>query len=113
LNNELEMLTYTISHDLKNPLSVLKMGLKYLEDSSHKMPAELRIKWYKNLSQRVRLFEDIVNNTIQVSTYKTKQIVKEHFPMNFLVHKISDVSLVVYQDQNCMVSYGTLMPIWG
>lgn len=113
LNNELEMLTYTISHDLKNPLSVLKMGLKYLEDSSHKMPAELRIKWYKNLSQSVRHFEDIVNNTIQVSTYKTKQIVKEHVPMNFLVRKITEESLVVNQAPNCKVTYGMLMPIWG
>lgn len=113
LNNELEMLTHTISHDLKNPLSVLKMGLKYLEDSCASMPEEVRRKWYQNLSQSILHIEDIVDNTIQVSSYKTKKIVKEPVPMNFLVRKITEETLLVNQVRNCKVTYGKLMPIWG
>lgn len=113
LNNELEMLTHTISHDLKNPLSVLKMGLKYLEDSCASMSPEVRQKWYQNLSQSILHIEDILDNTIQVSSYKTKKIVKEPVPMNFLLRKIIEETRGVSQAPNCKVTYGKLMPIWG
>lgn len=113
LNNELEMLTYTISHDLKNPLSVLKMGLKYLEDSCAGMSPEHRLKWYQNLSQSVFHLEDIVNNTIEVSMYKSKKIIKEAVPMSFLIRKVTEESLLINQASHSKVTYGKLLPIWG
>src|SRR5690606_1273969 len=67
MNNELEMFTYTLSHDLRNPLSILKMGLQFLEASDPDLPAEKRMHWYKNLLGSILNIEDIINNIVTVS----------------------------------------------
>src|SRR5690606_24111448 len=66
MNNELEMFTFTLSHDLKNPLSILKMGLQFLEVSDHNLTAEKRMHWYKNLLGSILNIEDIINNIVTV-----------------------------------------------
>ncbi len=113
LNNELEMFTYTLSHDLKNPLSILKMGLQYLQNTKQKLDEEKRKKWFTTLSAGIQNIEDIINNILHLSHNKYNKITKDRVPLKFLLRKIVEETRLVYGGSSCEVVYGTLLPVWG
>jgi chemotaxis family two-component system sensor kinase Cph1 len=113
LNNELEMFTYTLSHDLKNPLSILKMGLQYLENTKEQLDEVKRKKWFTTLSSGIQNIEDIINNILHLSHDKYNKITKDSIPLKFLLRKIVEETRLVYEGNTCEVVYGTLLPIWG
>lgn len=113
LNNELEMFTFTLSHDLKNPLSILKMGLNYLEQDYENILPEKRIEWYRNLQQSICYIEDIIENIITLSVSKSKKLIKDPIPLAFLIRKIVKETLLLQNAGNCKIEFGNLLPIWG
>lgn len=113
LNNELEMFTYTLSHDLKNPLSILKMGLQFLDNSKQELDDVKRKKWFKTLFSGIQNIEDIINNILHLSHDKYNKISKESIPLKFLVRKIVEEARLLYEGNTCEVVYGELLPIWG
>lgn len=112
LNNELEMFTYTLSHDIKNPLSVLKMGIDFLK-SKEKHSAPNERKWLNTLSQGISNIEEIINNILHVSHHKVDKIPKESIPLKYLLRKIVAESKLAYKADSCQVTFGNLLPIWG
>jgi len=112
-NNELEMFTFGLSHDLKNPLSILKMGLKFLENTSHKMPEDKIRQWYKNLGESVQNMEEIINNMVTICQSKTITLTKDPVPMAYTLHKIAQDLSLIYQAPHCKIHYGKLYPLWG
>ncbi|SMG29052.1 GAF domain-containing sensor histidine kinase [Sphingobacterium psychroaquaticum] len=112
-NNELEMLTFTLSHDLKNPLSVLHSGLYYLTDKAHTLQAEKLHQWHKNLLNSIDNISDIVNNIVFLSQNKIKTFTKDPIPMNYYIRRIVQESIILHQAQHCQIKYGKLYPIWG
>lgn len=113
LNNELEMFTYSLSHDLKNPLSVLKMGIDFLKSKNGNIDDRQKEKWFSTISLGLQNIQDIIDNIITVSHDKVKKIAKDSIPLQFLVRKIAEESKLAYQDVNCEITYGNLLPIWG
>lgn len=113
LNNELEMFTYTLSHDLKNPLSILKMGLQYLENTKQELEETKRKKWFNTLSSGIQNIEDIINNILNLSHDKYNKITKDSIPLKFLIRKIVEETRLLYEGNKCEVIYGNLLPIWG
>jgi chemotaxis family two-component system sensor kinase Cph1 len=113
LNNELEMFTHTLSHDLKNPLSVLKMGLNFLFTSSDKLDKPKRKEWHLNLLNSVTHIEDIVDNIIDLSNTKTNQISKNLVPMHFMIRKVSEEISVLHHVPPTCIQFGQLHPVLG
>ncbi|NGM61710.1 GAF domain-containing protein [Sphingobacterium sp. SGG-5] len=113
MNNELEMFTFTLSHDLKNPLSILKMGLQFLEVSDSTLPAEKRMHWYKNLLGSILNIEDIINNIVTVSQNKTTAMAKDPVPMSYTIRKLSQEMTMLYHTEQCQFHFGKLFPLWG
>ncbi len=113
MNNELEMFTFTLSHDLKNPLSILKMGLQFLEVTGHTLPVEKRLHWYKNLLGSILNIEDIINNIVKVSQNKTTALAKDPVPMSYTIRKLSREMTMLHQTEQCQFHFGTLFPLWG
>lgn len=66
LNNKLVLLANTLSHDLKNPLSVLKMGTDFLSKNDN-LSFNLAMKWYKNFASSIQNIESIINQTLQLN----------------------------------------------
>src|SRR5690606_18621245 len=64
-NNDLEMWTYTLSHDLRNPLSIAKMGIQYLQEEEQVQ--EDRNKWFDMILEAIVNIEHIVNHTVQLN----------------------------------------------
>lgn len=113
LNNELEMFTYTLSHDLKNPLSILKMGIQFLQQHSNDIDLSKTNKWYQNFSRSVSNIEDIINNMVQLSQHRASILDKEPLPMAYTLQRIFQESKTLYGTPNCQSYFGQLLPIWG
>lgn len=113
LNNELEMLTFTLSHDLKNPLSILKMGIQFLQNSKQSLnPAALQ-KWYSNLIASTESIESIINNVVLLSQRKTGTFTKDPIPMAYSLDQIYKESIILHNPALATVDYGKLLPVWG
>lgn len=112
-NNELEMLTFTLSHDLKNPLSILKIGLQFLQNNKDTIDPTSIHKWYSNLIASTESIEDIINNVVLLCQHKTSTLTKEPIPMAYNLQQIFKDSSVIYNDYPCDISYGRLLPIWA
>lgn len=63
LNYKLDKLANTLSHDLKNPLSVLKMGNEFLSKNEH-ISVDVTKRWYKSFSESIQSIEGIINQTL-------------------------------------------------
>lgn len=113
LNNELEMFTYTLSHDLKNPLSILKMGIQFLQQHSDDIDLSKTNKWYQNFSRSVSNIEDIINNMVQLSQHRASVLDKEPLPMAYTLQRIFQENKTLYNTPDCQSYFGQLLPIWG
>lgn len=113
LNNELEMFTFSISHDLKNPLSILKMGLQFMRNAGETLSQDKKEAWLKNLSGSVANIEDIVNNIVAISQSKTAAMAKDPIPMSYTIKKILQEALLLHGAASCKTHYGRLLPLWG
>lgn len=113
VNNELEMFTFTLSHDLKNPLSILKMGLQFLDSSCTTLVINERRRWYKNMLESALNIEDIINNVVVLSQSKMAVISKAPIPMSYTIRRISEEAVLLYDSKHCQFHYGKLYPIWG
>ncbi|SKB39307.1 Signal transduction histidine kinase [Sphingobacterium nematocida] len=69
-NNDLETLTHTLSHDVKNPLSVAKMGIHYLKNQKDALSANT-LQWYDMIDQALINVENIINQTAQLSAARS------------------------------------------
>lgn len=113
MNNELEMFTFSLSHDLKNPLSILKMGLQFLSNSGHAISIDKKNEWLKNLRGSVGNIEDIVDNIVQINQTKSSAMVKDPVPMSYTIHKICKEGMLLHDCNHCELKLGTLLPLWG
>lgn len=113
LNNELEMFSYSLSHDLKNPISALKMGIQLLTSPPKPLTNSQIIQGVNNLKDSVNSIEEVINNIVKVSQDKSKEIKLEAFPMNYTLKKIYKELILSQNNPHIEVTFGRLYPIWG
>jgi len=113
MNNELEMFTFTLAHDLKNPLSILGTGLHFLIHNAHNIPKENLISWHKSLHANIDNITDIIDNIVFLSQNKIKSFTKDPIPMHYTIKKIVQESIQLHESIKHKVVYGKLYPIWG
>lgn len=111
-NNDLETLTHTLSHDIKNPLSVAKLGLNYLINQ-HNLDSKTITKWYKMISEALTSVENIVNQTVQLSDARS---IANHHRVYDMITEIpiwcQQIQLL-YSAFNGRIQLGQLLPIYG
>lgn len=113
LNNELEMFTYTLSHDLKNPLSVLKMGIDFLKSKNGNINENQKEKWFSTITMGLQNIQDIIDNIVNLSKDKINKISKNTIPLQYMLRKIVEETKLAYEDDKCEVTFGKLLPVWG
>jgi len=69
-NNYLEEFTYTVSHDLKTPLTTLKLSLKFLEETED--PAS-KITYIQIIERSAKRLEKTVQGLVEILDIQTKQ----------------------------------------
>ena len=111
-NNDLETLTHTLSHDVRNPLSIAKMGIEYLKQQNNNLTADNE-KWYEVISGALTNVENIIQQTIQLSEARSIINLKD---VNCLTDKIptwcNEIKLL-YPCFQGHIRIGQLLPIYG
>ena len=112
LNNELEMLTFTLSHDLKNPLAIVKLGTQLLHKGGLAKDEDKQ-KWTKIILEGIQSIESIIDGLIHLSKTKSYNYSKDPVPMVHMLRKIVQDAKILYNTHHCHIEFGKLLPIWG
>lgn len=88
LNEELDSFSYTISHDLGTPLTVMKLNAQLLEKSHHDNP-EVR-KRISSILKEILGMENMMRGVLNLSRAKSSDIKMEELSSREIIAKISD-----------------------
>ncbi len=115
MNNALDTFSYTLSHDLKNPLSSIKLSAQILQqklESEH----ELVAKMCNNILESVTLMTDMLDKTLAFSKAKSWDFSGERIEVEQFLMKIVDDSVNRYNPEKAdiiKISIGELLPVYG
>ncbi|WP_041537003.1 ATP-binding protein [Pseudopedobacter saltans] len=112
LNNELEILTFTLSHDLKNPLAIIKLGTQIIHKSFGEEAVEKQ-KWTRNILDGIQSMETIIDGLIHLIHSKSYKFSKGPVPMVHMIRQITDEAKLLYNCKRTNIQFGKLLPIWG
>lgn len=110
LNHKLDLLANKLSHDLKNPLSVLKLGNDFLTKNEHISPP-IAQRWYKNFADSIHSIESIINQTLLVSKVRGTKNVTECIAVDEKIGSWIKEVKMNYPDQEIEFRLGHLYPI--
>lgn len=111
-NNELEVLTHTLSHDLKNPLSIARMGTQYLQTKEEVTESE-KNKWTIIILDALASIESIIGHNIQLNQTRLLRYDTECISVEKTIRKICLESQMLYDSMNCVFKIGSLESLYG
>lgn len=111
-NNELEILTRTLSHDLKNPLSIARMGIQYIQTKGE-LPKAEKYKWTNIILDALISIEHIIGHKIQLNQARMLKYDRECISLERIIKKISLESQTLYNSTNCVFKIGRLESLYG
>ena len=94
LNQELDSFSYTISHDLNTPLTVIKLNAQLMkrlvnqEDNTH--------KYLDNIVNQVDTMSDMIKNVLELSKIKKSEIELKKIEVDSLINKLAEESKVSF-----------------
>lgn len=112
LNNALDTYSYTVSHDLKNPLSVIKLSVQMLQMKRVLSP-EMLAKLATNMKDASELMEGMLNKIYEFSKVKEFRYQPNLISTDQIIVQIIDHCKTRYATPECEVRLGQLMPVMG
>lgn len=112
LNNELEMLTFTLSHDIKNPLSIVKLGSQMLQLNSNMTHEDVN-KWSTTIQEATQSIENLVGSSLAFTQAKSYIFKKSEVQMVPIIRKVINESRLMYEKNTCEIAWGNLLPLYG
>ncbi|GAA4168714.1 ATP-binding protein [Sphingobacterium ginsenosidimutans] len=111
-NNVLETFSYTLSHDLKNPLAALQMTAQMIRDRPG-LTQEFLGKAGRNMMDAILLMNNMLDKTVDFARSKSYEFEYETvYPERFIENIIDDCS-VRFNVQNLRFEKGRILPIDG
>lgn len=111
-NNDLEALTYTLSHDIMNPLSTAKMGIAFLQRQGN-IPLENQSKWYQTISQALVDMENIIKQTAKLSEARSISNDQKFNELTPVLPIWCKEVQALYNSHADHITFGKLLPIYG
>lgn len=112
INNVLETFSYTLSHDLKNPLAALQMTAQMIRDRAG-LSQEFLTKAGKNMMEAILLMNNMLDKTVDFARTKSYDFEYEPvYPERFIQHIIDDCK-VRYHIDKLEFQKGRILPIDG
>lgn len=111
-NNELELLTRTLSHDLKNPLSIARMGAQYLQTKRTVDESE-QYKWANIILEALNSIEHIINHKIQLNQTRMLVYDKTWVSLDKIIPQVCSESQVLYNNKHGVFEIGHLEALYG
>lgn len=110
LNEELDSFSYSISHDLGTPLTVMKLNAQLLEKSHHDHP-EVR-KRVSSILAEILGMENMMRGVLSLSRAKSSEINIQELPTADIISKVSsDTKLTL--NENAEIKLGSLPNVMG
>lgn len=111
-NNELQMITHTLSHDLRNPLSSAKLSVAFFQRQVH-LSQQVHQRWLANLAESLSNMEEIINKTVNFMRAKSFSLVKEQIAVHLLIQPIFEECKIKYDNPTCKLTTMDLHPVYG
>ncbi|MFD1167085.1 ATP-binding protein [Sphingobacterium daejeonense] len=112
MNNALDTYAYTISHDLKNPLSAIKVSTEFLQYRQDVKP-ELLKKMSSNILDSVHIIINMLDKIHQFSKASSFNFEKEIVETENFVDEIIEMSKHRFGSNNVEVIVNNLLPVQG
>lgn len=112
MNNALDTYAYTISHDLKNPLSAIKVSTEFLQYRQDVKPDMLK-KMTTNILDSVDIILNMLDKIHQFSKASSFKFTRETIDPESFVQEIIDVSKQRFGSNNVQVEVKQLLPVSG
>ncbi|MDR2274616.1 MAG: GAF domain-containing protein [Sphingobacterium sp.] len=112
INNMLETFSYTLSHDLKNPLAALQMTAQMIRDRPG-LSQEFLGKAGKNMMEAIQLMNSMLDKTVDFARTKSYEFEYETvYPERFIENIIDDCR-IRFNVLNLQFEKGKIPPVDG
>lgn len=101
LNEELDSFSYTISHDLNTPLTVIKLNAQLMKRSFE--PEEKSHKFLDTIIGQVDSMSDMIKNVLELSKIKKSEIELKKIEVDPLINKLADESKISFDSPHTEV----------
>ena len=108
INAELDSFSYTISHDLRTPLTVMKLNCQMLQ---RKLTEESTNKQVKDIIKEIDHISEMMEEILLLSKAKKSEINLVPVETNNLIHKLIGDCKIYYQSENTEVICGDLLSV--
>ncbi|MDR2283574.1 MAG: GAF domain-containing protein, partial [Sphingobacterium sp.] len=112
LNSTLDTYSHTLSHDLKNPLSAIKLAAQIIQQRNN-LPDDFLKKISGNVLDAVQLMSDMIQRISEFSKSKSFDFTPRLVDPEVLIHKIISDSKKTYPNGAMDIKIGTLHPFLG
>lgn len=111
-NNALDTYAYTISHDLKNPLSAIKVSTEFIQYRQDLKP-EILSKMTKNILESVNIILNMLDKIHQFSKASSFNYSKEIVEPEDFIPEIVEINRHRFGSNNLQVRINNLLPVQG
>lgn len=94
LNEELDSFSYTISHDLNTPLTVIKLNAQLMKRMQQ--PDEKSQKFLDTIIGQVDSMSDMIKNVLELSKIKKSEIELKKIEVDSLINKLAEDSKISF-----------------
>ncbi|TDQ80024.1 ATP-binding protein [Sphingobacterium yanglingense] len=112
LNSTLDTYSYTLSHDLKNPLSAIKLAAQIIQQRNN-LPDDFLKKISGNVLDAVELMSSMIHRISEFSKSKSFDFTPRIVDPEVLIHKIIADGKKAYPNAAMDIKIGTLHPFLG
>lgn len=106
LNEELESFSYTISHDLGTPLTVMKLNLQMLERKLLEGHTEGNLHKLSKALEQIQNMEKLMRDVLNLSRAKSGNLESHQIQMRALIERVANEAQSVYGTPNTFIKIG-------
>lgn len=112
LNNALDTYSYTVTHDLRNPLSSIKLTGQFLQMKLGK-EHDLIARGASNILDSVTVMENLLEKILEFSRAKVYQYEPEWVDVSTSIRKIVADNVERYYGNTPQIEINNLLPLYG
>lgn len=111
-NNKLDTYTHQLAHELKNPLTTIKINAQFIQ-LHQDMSREKINQFMEKINDSTKLICEIITKTLESTKSTPNMLVYETINTNTIIRQTINEALEAYNTNKCEVQLGELHPIYG
>lgn len=111
-NNALDTYAYTVSHDLKNPLTAIKLSAQFLQQR-HDFDSETSKKMMTRITDSVDQISSMLDRIHELATANAITFQKERIELSHMIEEIIFQCKARFANSKTIVKTNNIIPIYG